>query len=52
MIIAQSIRAPKRSRQSIRSRVKPLAGPGATPIRRVNPDSRSAAMPSQTISLV
>ena len=33
MIIAQSIRSPKRSRQAIRSRVKPLAGPGATPIR-------------------
>ena len=32
MIIAQSIRSPKRSRQEIRSRVKPLAGPGATPI--------------------
>ena len=33
MTIAQSIRSPKRSKQEIRSRVKPLAGPGATPIR-------------------
>ena len=32
IIIAQSIRSPKRSRQLIRSSVKPLAGPGATPI--------------------
>jgi hypothetical protein len=29
MIIAQSMRSPKRSRQAIRSRVKPLAGPVA-----------------------
>ena len=52
MIIAQSSSAPNRSRQSIRSSVKPLAGPGATPIRRVSPASRSAAMPSHTTSLV
>ena len=37
MTIAQSIRSPKRSRQAIRSRVKPLAGPGATPIRAARP---------------
>ena len=37
MIIAQSIRSPKRSRQAIRSRVKPFAGPGATPITPVRP---------------
>ena len=51
MIIAQSIRSPKRSRQAIRSRVKPLAGPGAMPIAPVRPSSRSAAIPSQTASL-
>ena len=50
--IAQSMRSPKRSRQSIRSSVKPLAGPGATPIRSVRPAARSAAMPSHTASLV
>ena len=51
MTIAQSIRSPKRSRQAIRSSVKPLAGPGATPIAAASPASRSAAIPSQTASL-
>ena len=52
MIIAQSIRSPKRSKHEITSSVKPLAGPGATPSSDVRPASRSAAMPSQTASLV
>ena len=52
MIIAQSIEAPKRSKQEMTSRVKPLAGPGATPSNRVSPAARSASMPSQTASLV
>ena len=52
LIIAESIRSPKRSRQEIRSRVKPFAGPGATPIRAVRPASRSAAIPAQTASEV
>ena len=51
MIIAQSIASPKRSKQLIASRVKPLAGPGATPIERVSPASRSAAIPYHTASL-
>ena len=34
------------------SSVKPLAGPGATPIACVRPASRSAAMPSHTAALV
>ena len=37
MTIAQSISSPKRSRQSMMSSVKPLAGPGATPRRPVEP---------------
>ena len=41
MIIAQSISSEKRSKQSIRSSVKPLAGPGATPSSRVSPSSRT-----------
>jgi hypothetical protein len=51
MIIAQSISSAKRSKQSIRSSVKPLAGPGATPSRRVSPSSRTARMPSHTAGL-
>ena len=52
MTIAQSSSVPKRSKQSSRSSVKPFAGPGATPSRRVKPASRSAAMPSHTAALV
>ena len=50
--IAQSIRSPKRSRQSITSSVKPFAGPGATPSLRVSPSARTASSASQTASLV
>jgi hypothetical protein len=48
MIIAQSIDEPNRSKQPIRSSVKPFAGPGATPSIRVSPAERTASMPSQT----
>ena len=50
--IAQSMRAPKRSKQSMTSSVKPFAGPGATPRLRVRPSSRSACSASQTTGLV
>ena len=52
MIIAQSIASPKRSKHEIRSSVKPFAGPGATPIALARPSSRSARIPSHTVSLV
>ena len=51
MIIAQSISAAKRSRQSIRSSVKPLAGPGSDAQQAVRPASRTACMPSHTAGL-
>ena len=51
MIMAQSIREPKRSKHWRISRVKPLAGPGATPIRSVKPESMRRCMPVQTLSL-
>ena len=49
--VNQSICEALRSMQSIRSRVNPLAGPGATPSRRARPASRTALMPSHTAAL-
>src|SRR5438552_3940575 len=44
IIIAQSSSGPKRSKQSSRSSVKPLAGPGATPRRAVSLASLSLSI--------
>ena len=52
MIMAQSSNGPKRSKLRIRSSVKPLAGPGAMPMRSVSFASRSESIAVQTTSLV
>ena len=50
--MAQSISSPYISTHPMRSRVKPLAGPGAIPIIFASPSARRSLMARHTVSLV